>query len=303
MKNKSKVITFFTSAVVASVFCAACSYGPYPFTFFQETVDDRAPVVSDLTGSEYAPDVGTNDVYSFLVITDVHFGSDDPIPQDRFIKRFNAFFETSAPEEKKPRFLVCLGDCADNGKAEEWQDYNLFLDKVSSAAIAKGFSNFKCYSCIGNHDCYNYGGSEFAKHVYPHVTSYMFSVHADSSPKGFSYYFLDSGNGTLGNKQMKSFKQKIAEDSSPKIIMTHYQIFSGGGNIFLIQDYTERNMLLSEFAKNKVKLVLEGHWHGGASYDNGLFYELTCKTTMKRVFYLVTVNETTQSASVEEIKF
>ena len=61
--------------------------------------------------------------------------------------------------------------------------------------------------------------------------------------------------------------------------------------------------LYFEFAKNKVKLVLEGHWHGGASYDNGLFYELTCKTTMKRVFYLVTVNETTQSASVEEIKF
>lgn len=302
MKKYIRIKTVFVFSFLLSALCSSCSYGPYPLTFFQQTVDERAPVVTELTGSDL-PSVGTAAEYSFLVVTDVHFGSDDPIPQDRFIRRFNKFFASAEPESRYPRFLVCLGDCADNGKPEEWNSYNAFLSDVEQAANAKGLSDFKCYSCIGNHDCYNYGGSQFAQYVYPHVTSYKFTVRADSSTSGFSYYFLDTGNGTLGNKQMKSFAQKIAEDSSPKIVMTHYQIFSGGGNIFLIQDYTERNKLLSLFAKNKVKLVLEGHWHGGASYDFGVFNELTCKTTMKRLFYLVTVNETNQTARVEEIKF
>ncbi|MCR5613656.1 metallophosphoesterase [Treponema sp.] len=301
--KKSFCINFTFS--IAALFClviSSCSYGPYPFTFFQQTVDQRSSEITDFSGTQHSPSVGTDSEYSFIVITDVHFGSDKSTFQNSFINKFSKLYDTT-DTKLKPRFVVCLGDCSNNGKPDEWQKYNAFLEQLKDAAASKGFSDLKCYSCIGNHDCYNLGGSEFSSYVYPYKTAYKFNVKADSSTQGFSYYFLDTANATLGKNQMKSFKQHLANDSAPKIVMTHYQIYSGCGILFLIQDYTERNMLLSLFAKNNIKMVLEGHQHDGASYENNYFKEYTLKSTMKKVFYRVTVNESTQQVNIEQIDF
>ena len=176
----------------------SCNYGLYTLLFDEDSVDDRVSSITVLSGTDI-PNVGNSSVYSFVVFTDPHFGAS--------FKRYDAAFLTwyenqlSLSDERfRPRFAVCLGDCADGGKSSEYDEYNSLINKIITLGNeAFSISNYHVYSSIGNHDLYNSGYENYKEKVYPYKTYYKFSISSDSSDNAFSYFFLDSANGTLGD--------------------------------------------------------------------------------------------------------
>ena len=155
------------------------------------------------------------------------------------------------------------------------------------------------YTVIGNHDLYASDGWDvWERNFYPHTSYYTFKL------RSFAYYFLDSGNATLGKPQLEDLEAHLkADPSTPKIIFIHYPVVSNLTE-YCLQNTLERNRLLSDFAKSNVRLIFSGHFHPGSAQSYGTFKEKTVKSFgFNDVALLVTVNDETQTISYEEIDF
>ncbi|MCR5607398.1 MAG: metallophosphoesterase [Treponema sp.] len=293
-----KLFLFLVSLILCS-----CKYGLYSLLFNEDDVDDRSSSLTVLS-SDDIPDVGDSSLYSFVVFTDPHFGASAKRYDDEFLTWYENQLCLS-DESLRPRFAVCLGDCADSGESSEYDDYNSVINKIIELGNeAFSISNYHVYSTIGNHDLYNNGYENYKKKVYPYKTYYKFSVCSSAGEKYFTYFFLDSANGTLGDEQLDDFAEQIKEDSNPKIIFTHYPVYAGGNILMTMQNTTERNLLLTLFEKYNAKEVLEGHAHKNYGYDYGDFEEnVTASYLYSRQCRLVTVNEDTEEVSTAVIDF
>ena len=312
-------------------FSSCANYGFFWGQFACDTVDERSPSVRSLSDSKL-PDFSSQNlppssVYSVLIVSDLHFGSKrENLDEKIFLDWLDSYYKKysqgeSADFTKLPRFIVNLGDTADGGHDSEFRDYVRFEKKIKAVCgkylygetenTPEDERKFKIYGIIGNHDLYNDGGKGFAKYVFPYISSYHFSIDANpaDSFSGFSFYFLDSGNGTTGTKQLDDFKEKISRDSNPKIVFTHYPVWAGGTDLFMIlQNNLERNILLTYFAENKVKQVYEGHAHKNYGYDFKKFREdvigsLRYSARAKKQCAIFTLNEETCAVATEIIEF
>lgn len=261
------------------------------FEFEEDSVNERSHSVTAIA----PPDINGSSVYSFIVITDPHFGASEKRHDDAFINWFSA--QLDADDAMKPRFMVCLGDTMDSGNSSGANDYNEFCAKLKLIAEEKSGIKFAAYSILGNHDLYNNGWEVWQRKIYPHVSYYKFAINK------ISYYFLDSANGSLGQKQIKNLESQLAADSNPKIIFSHYAIYAGGILYFTIQDTLERNRLISDFARNNVKFVFAGHAHTNHSSNTGFEERVTASYLYSRAFRLVTVNEETGAISESLLHF
>lgn len=290
---------------------ASCNYGFFWGLFGEENVDDRSSSLSSLESqkpdfSTQTPEVSGN-VYSGLVITDLHYGAGwgEDNEQD-FLNWLEQRFE-SGDAEKIPRFIVNLGDTADGGHRSEFKDYVEFENKIKAlavkCAVVQKADDYKIYSILGNHDLYNNGVESYEDLCYPYISSYYFNISLSGS--GFGFYFLDTANGTMGTSQLEDFKNKISSDSRPKIIFTHYPIYAGAGKYLLmrLQNTLERNMLLSYFAKYNVKQVYEGHIHARTWFDFTKFREDVIQSFRYGAAAVFTVNESNGTVSTEIIEF
>lgn len=222
--------------------CTLASYGLYNFFGRSDTVRSRAESMTELSAPA-ASSGGSS--YTVAVITDVHYGSSNSRSVDT---AFISWLDGLNTAGKLPRFVICLGDVAEHGYESEMKDFNALADKVRAYGI-------QVYSVLGNHDLYNDGWQYWKEIVYPGTSFYHFKT------DGFSWYFLDTGNGTLGTHQYSLLIDALQKDSSPKIVCMHYPVYAQGHFYFCLQDTTERNLLISYFADNNVKLLLDGHTH------------------------------------------
>ncbi len=286
--------------VMAFCILSCSNYGFFWGRFDQNEVDERSGTVQDF--NRYAPDLSVASSnpnwesgheiftaegkrrYSVLVITDLHYGSSrEDINEAAFLTWLESIYKAGG--ENVPRFAINLGDSADGGHESEYDNYILFEKKIKALAgkylwnedenTADDKRKFRIFSILGNHDLYNNGSKYFLKKLFPYSSSYHFTIDTDISDdySGFSYYFLDTANGTTGPTQLEDFKTKIYADPHPKVILTHYPIWAGGTDsafaFMIIQNSMERNLLLTYFIENNVKYVLEGHAHKNYGVDYG----------------------------------
>lgn len=292
--------------IVISFFISSCNFGIPAFLWNSDDAEQRSTKITSLTeqsDTPYADAVSGEQSYSFVVITDVHFGADETRHDQEFLSWFAQQLHNT-DVSFRPRFVVCLGDTADGGKNSELDDYNntLVANIVSLGNSAWSPNSvgqpFKVYTILGNHDLYNDGGDAWAEKIYPHTSYYRFSA------GGFSWYFLDTANGTLGSKQLSDFEDKAKNDSLPKIVFSHYPVYAGGNLLLTLQNTMERNRLITAFANDNVKYVFEGHTHYDRTFSFGCFEErITASYLYDRECCLVTVNRSTGAVSSQIINF
>lgn len=291
---KKKLI--FIGAVF--LLCTGCKFGLQEIFWRADPVDRRSKELVKLTGSELSFDIDTMpSKYDCLLITDVHFGNDHySVRQDAFFKSLEEYRSNHPAPNPQILFCIALGDIADHGRADEFDDYEAFQNRIA-AVIGKPNS---VYNVVGNHDLYNSGWKLWEKSCYPHKSAYYFET------KNFEWYFVDTGNGTLGRPQFYDLKAKLQSSSRPKFIFTHYPLYGNAIQYFSLSNPRERAELVSLCAQNNVKMYCSGHYHRGAYYDYGRFKEFTLKAFgHHRKYYILHVddNETAPTFSVETVSF
>ena len=308
--RKFRRFFILASFLIPLAFSSCANYGFYQLLFGEEDVDERFSGFSDLSGETVlSSDLGLGGKYSFIVVTDVHIGASDvhSSKMSEFLDEISSLFESS-DKTKIPRFIINLGDTADGGHLSECSDYNSYLERIRNLAVKKNVvdsaEDFKIYTILGNHDLYNNGWKNWKKTIYPYKSTYYFSLSADSSSLPFSFYFVDTGNGAFGTDQLDDFEKLLKSDSNPKMVFSHYPFYSDNVPFMALEDTTERNYLLSLFAKNNVKALFGGHVHTVFEHGFGSFSQINTSALFKNeAFRLVTVDESTLSVSTKLIGF
>ena len=289
--------SLFAAAIFISALLCSCNYGFPPFLFGEEEVESRASSALVLSGKNI-PQVGSGSKYSFIVFTDSHFGNSHIArKEEAFLQIFKSLLNNPDPA-LRPRFIVNIGDTLDGGHSSEADFFNATAARwIAAANDALGINDFKVYSILGNHDLYNNGWETWRTRIYPYTSFYTFMLNAGGK-NNFDFWFLDTGNGTLGAEQLEDLERNLQLSARPKIVFMHYPLYAGGLFYFTLDDVEERNRLISDFAKNNVKYVFEGHTHSSHDFDFGPFREAVIGAYLEdKVFGLVTVDETTGSVS------
>jgi 3',5'-cyclic AMP phosphodiesterase CpdA len=261
----------------------SCEYGLNEFLSRNDDVNDRSKSLrDDISAPASVP--STPSAFNCLILTDVHFGAPEYAPIDELI----AWINSRQPPDK-PKFCIVLGDLTESGREAQYKEYAAFTARLQNE------TGLVTYAIAGNHDLYNSGWRYWKQYAAPHTSYYRFQTAA------FSWYFLDSANGTLGPNQLYDFIDRAKSDSRPKLIFSHYPVYSGGVFYYSMSNARERALLLDTFARTNVKYVLTGHWHFGGSYDFGAFKETTLKAfrQMKK-WYTLAVDENAQTAELRE---
>ena len=237
-----------TLCLVFTSFFTSCKYGPQDAFFREYNSNKRTQSIFELEEKDVPSP--SSDVYTVAVFSDIHFGKKKAT---RHEQDFLNWLEKSKENGTAPEFCICLGDIVDHGLKEEFKGYVDFTRKVEEI-LGSG----KIYNVLGNHDLYNDGWDYYTEMVFPYKSIYHFKT------KQFSWYCIDSASGTLGKKQFNKIKDAFDEDPAPKIVMTHIPVYSNPLNnlgYFSFQNTYEADMLLTLYAKNNVKLILNGHIH------------------------------------------
>ena len=263
-----KKLLSFLLISISAFFCLSCeyySYGLDEFFYRTNTLENRTDKLLNLSElySEHIPSLP--DTFSILVITDVHFGGENQgVNPDRWEDSF--FNELSALKQEDqtsfPLFCVCLGDVAEHGKKSEFKD---FKEQIEDRLLSD--FNIETFNTVGNHDLYNSGYSSYKDYCFPFTSFYYFET------ESASFYFLDSASCSLGNKQFTKIQRRFSYDEKPKFVFMHVPLYADGKFYFSMQNTDERNKIISLFAKNNVKAVIDGHLHEKHTSDLGKFTE------------------------------
>ena len=241
--------------VACTLVLASCNYG------LEEIFGRGDQVAGRIADGSTRPVInpGVSAPFRFIISSDLHFGG-TIAPSPSRIAAFQTLIESS-----NPAFAAFCGDIADHGTAADYQGFRAFADGLVKSSAAGGGS-LPWFSAIGNHDLYNSGWQFFRSQVGP---SY-FRIIAGS----VSIYGLDSANGTLGQAQIDRLKADFSGDPRAKIILSHYPIRGNDAYIYYrLTNPRERALLLTLFARNRVKAVFVGHWHFPLVTDCYLFKE------------------------------
>lgn len=186
--------------------------------------------------------------YSFTVISDVHIdGSSDNRLRD-FIQR-----EIAPPSGNSDLFILDCGDSTQSGTSEQIQNYKNSLDS----------SGLPWFQSIGNHDLYFEGWNNYRNIL--GRTVYTFSVGNRGTEGSLLVISLDSGNSTLGSRQMEWLEETLAEEGenwNHIVVFTHSNFFSTGiTTVVQFSSPEEIYKLMNLFSENGVDMVFTGHNH------------------------------------------
>ena len=255
----------------------SCAYGLNEFLYRGDSVDQRSKKIKD---EGTLPVSGPS--FTFIVVTDVHYGADKTRFDENLFARINELKAMSRP----PAFIIVLGDIAEHGAEEEFKQYADFVQRIQ----------IPVYGVVGNHDLYNSGWRHWRTYVYPKVSYYRFKT------KNFSWYFIDTGNGTLGEPQLKNLVKEMKKDPNYKFVFSHYPLYGGRIPYFVLSDPKERAVLIDTFSRNNVKMMFSGHFHRGRPvYNFGNFSELVLQGFIDHGTWVeVSINENDLSFSWTE---
>jgi hypothetical protein len=177
--------------------------------------------------------------YTFYVAADLHIGG---------LINFKKFLNTIS---NNTNCFYCLAGDITTGRKEDYDRLDTFL--IFNDTTRHFFTN-------GNHELYFEGW----KYYFPLFGSTTYTVIVNTKNASDLLIFLDSGNGTLGKKQM-SWLENVLDTSRQKyrncFVFTHT-------NFFMEHNTTSTNLLPEEvshlidlFANNNVNMVFMGHDH------------------------------------------
>lgn len=305
-KNAPHAIILCTTILSAILFAfafSACEFGSPLYLYGGTSVDSRSRKIKNLQGADIPQIEGNPEKYSFVILTDAHFGTEKVERREKeFLQKLDSLLQGELP----PRFIVNLGDTLNAGRESEADLFNATSQSWREKAAEKGAARFKVYSILGNHDLYNGGWKFWEEKIWPCFSYYKFFVNASSGGNGFWFYFLDSANGTLGASQLEDLEKNLAADAGAKIVFCHYPVFDeqNGQYHFALGDTMERNKLLAIFARHNVKWVFTGHTHNYGEHDFGKFVEVIVPSyVFKKKFALVTVDEASGKVEYEIMEY
>ena len=158
--------------------------------------------------------------------------------------------------------------------------------------------NDPCFLVMGNHDVYFDCADFFKKHF--HTSTYTVTVNTVGGFKDL-YIFLDSGNGTHGQRQLEWLEDKLSqrEDYRHCVVVSHNWLFRTSYNYTttpaanLPQD--EQYAFMDLMSQNNVELVLMGHFHAREQRQfGGVHYVMTDNLNEGKIapsYVVVTVGE------------
>ncbi len=271
----------FKSLIILCLLLSSCTYG-------WKSVIMNPPLVNKRTTNfdllEDSPILSENE-YDCILIADSHFGKKD---YDKHQKDFFEWLDEYYNGTKQPAMCIFLGDVVDHGEQEEYKKFEAFQKKIQDK-----YNNIKIFNVVGNHDLYNSGWYRWKKACKPHKSAYYFRT------KEFEWYFADTGNGTLGKKQLQDLKNKFQSSNRPKLFFTHYPL---NPNImyYNISNSVERAELLSLFLNNNLKLYCSGHYHYNRYYNYGSFKEYNVSAFgQKKQWHILHINEEKRTFKIE----
>lgn len=232
-------------SILFSLSFSSCAYIG---NLFENTksVNSRASSIKDIS-------VNFGTEYSLLLVSDVHFESNYERPEK--------LFSTLDKMETKPEACFVLGDITRNCTVNEFNSYLEFCQDLKTSGISE------IYAVPGNHDCDD-GGDLFISKVHPNKT--YFRLLTDN----FSFYFLDSSEGSFGDSQIENFSQIISSDSKKKIVFSHYPLYVPESFNDKLNKASERALMISLLGKNGALYYFCGHTHEYYSADFGKFCEI-----------------------------
>lgn len=284
-----KVFLMLTAVVLSGLIFYGCTYNSGSFLNPLDNVENRVSKLTELSaedvfGTGNVPAAGST--YKILVVTDVHFGSIRPGAPDIPLQKVYDYIDNN-PDIK---FCICLGDAIDYGSEEIMASYNDFVRTIEQE------KHIKVINTVGNHDLYQSGWEIWKKNCYPNTSFYKFET------DGFSFYGLDTGSGTLGVKQLTLFEEALQKDPKPKLIFTHYPLFTNKFCVGL-DDPTERAYFYRLCQKNNVKMAITGHAHKKETTDFGEFNAYILPSLrFNGGFTVVEINESTGTATKKYLK-
>ena len=280
-KSRSTIIAVLAILIILTV--VGCKFGLEEAFFRPNGVNERSKELTTLTlpSSVTSSAIYQSGKYCFMILTDVHYGAGYDVPETHILNWIDKFDTTEETKAQKPLFCIVLGDIVENGNREDFAAFNTFQDKLERKGIP-------VYCIVGNHDLLNSGWNYWKYSCNPHTSFYCFKTST------VSWYFTDTGSGTMGSAQFSALEAAFKTDSNRKLVFSHYPLYGGGTGIpiFSIGNTKERAKIIDLYAENNVKYVFEGHWHIGGEYDFGKFKEFAGKTLKSGKWYLVSIDET-----------
>ncbi len=285
-----------TVGLSAAFLYTSCDYGPGQILDHGDSVEERAEEMLDLEGND-VPNISSGATYSFIAVTDTHFGNSDyGRHETEFFAKVKEVMSSYNDAGKPIKFAVCLGDVADHGWKGEFEDYKDFMDTLG------GIISSKVYTAVGNHDLFNNGWDDYEDIVWPYTSFYRFKVGGN-----FTFYFTDTGSGSMGPAQFKILKKTMEKDDRYKILCSHYPVYATDEffwNYFSLQNTQETDSLIKLCNKEKVVLSLAGHIHSDHSNSEkllGFKEQVIAAHFSNRVFLVVTVDDS--KGTTEEHRF
>ena len=301
MKHIAKHLRAGTSlflGICAAFFCMSCEYGVDQVLDHGDNVTERVTELTEITTESDLPSVTNGAKYSFVAFSDVHFGNTSYDRRDDYffakLREVKAQYSATAPF----KFAICLGDVADHGWNSEFSSYSDFMDTVG------GIVDGKVYTVVGNHDLFNDGWNSFKKIVWPYTSFYRFQVGGN-----FTFYFTDSGSGSMGPNQFKMLKKAMEKDERSKVLCSHYAIYATEEyfwNYYTMQNTMETDSLIKLCNNEKVVLSLAGHIHSNHSNGEsklGFKEEIPAAYVSDYTFLVVTIDDSKRTAEVERYTF
>lgn len=269
---------------------SSCKYGSGNIFYEYNSVDSRIEQLTKINPGFETLGTGSNINYSFLLITDIHFGSARPDREELPLEKFWNWMDKQNTDGTMPDFCLVLGDSIDWSDDAKFADYVTFRDRIENQY------GLKVFNVIGNHDMYQMGWEMWKDNNYPNTSFYKFETN------DYSLYALDSASGTFGQKQIELLKQDFQHDSKPKMIFTHYPLYTNKFYVSL-DDTTERNNLITLFNQNNVKAYFNGHIHRKEETNLGLFTDYSVPSFMfTQKWTVVSVNGLTHELSLKYCK-
>jgi 3',5'-cyclic AMP phosphodiesterase CpdA len=180
-----------------------------------------------------------SDDYFILSMADSHVGGTNNL--DNF---FNIAKTTNATA------VVMVGDLTSG----HLNDYKVFEHQLPPQ------DSLSTFSILGNHDLFFNGWAEF--HSRFGTSSYLFTVKTSTSTD--LYICLDTGGGTLGDKQLEwltNTLETLRPDYRHCMVFTHTNFFRTRHTLSTNPLVEELRVLTDLFTKHRVDMVITGHDH------------------------------------------